>query len=94
MAALQKVDVDLTTLFCHDEGDGWGNAEPYLWACYFKVDGDNYAVQSGSGLIGAPVIEFRTGGHGNLGNTNVDAGTASRFPSRSGTGTPTSGRSL
>lgn len=80
MAALQKVDVDLTTLFCHDEGDGWGNAEPYLWACYFKVDGDNYAVQSGSGLIGAPVIEFRTGGHGNLGNTNVDAGDSVAIP--------------
>jgi precorrin-3B methylase len=80
MAVLQKVDVDLETLICHDEGDGWGNAEPYLWACYFKVDGDNYAVQPGSGLIGAPFIEFRTGGHGNLGDTDVDEGDTVPIP--------------
>ncbi|GAB2473960.1 SAM-dependent methyltransferase [Xylanimonas ulmi] len=80
MATTQNVDVSLEYLVCHDEGDGWGTAEPYLWACYFKVDGDNYAVQPGSGLIGAPLIDSRTGGHGNLGNTDVDAGDAVAIP--------------
>lgn len=84
MATTQNVDLSLEHLICHDEGDGWGTAEPYLWACYFKVDGDNYAVQPGSGLIGAPHISSRNGKHGNLGDTDVDAGDAVPIPEEIG----------
>ncbi|WP_320537671.1 hypothetical protein [Pseudarthrobacter sp. IC2-21] len=41
---------------------------------FFKVDGDNFAVEAGSGLIGSPTIVSSNGSHGNLGNTDVDAG--------------------
>lgn len=32
------VSIRLQELGCHDEADGDGNAEPYLWCCFFKVD--------------------------------------------------------
>lgn len=41
---------------------------------FFKVDGDNFAVEAGSGLIGTPTIVSSNGSHGNLGDTDVDAG--------------------
>jgi hypothetical protein len=41
---------------------------------FFKVDGDNFAVEAGSGLIGSPTIVSSNGSHGNLGDTDVDAG--------------------
>lgn len=74
MATTLNVDVSIANVHCHDEGDGWGNAEPYLWTCFFKIDGDSFAVQAGSGLIGSPVISSSNGSHGNLGDTDVDAG--------------------
>ncbi|WP_255771398.1 hypothetical protein [Pseudarthrobacter sulfonivorans] len=74
MRATLDLETVLQNVHCHDEGDGWGNAEPYIWTVFFKVDGDNFAVEAGSGLIGSPTIVSSNGSHGNLGNTDVDAG--------------------
>jgi hypothetical protein len=74
MRATLNLETVLQNVHCHDEGDGWGTAEPYIWTVFFKVDGDNFAVEAGSGLIGSPTIVSSNGSHGNLGNTDVDAG--------------------
>lgn len=80
-----NLKVTLDNVHCHDEGDGPGNAEPYLWPVYFKIDGDSYAVAPGSGFIGFPITETREGHHGNLANTDVDEGDDVTVPDPLGT---------
>ena len=41
-----KIDLKLDRVHCHDEGDGPGNAEPYLWTVFWKVDGETVVVNS------------------------------------------------
>jgi hypothetical protein len=36
---LLRVWMKLDNIRCYDEGDGWGDAEPYLWTVFFKIDG-------------------------------------------------------
>jgi hypothetical protein len=73
-----NIEFKLDRIYCHDEGDGPGNAEPYLWTVFFKVDGDTLVVNSDAGvapyLQGAPTVVGTPGNHGNLGTTDVDEG--------------------
>lgn len=71
-----NIEFKLDRIHCHDEGDGPGNAEPYLWTVFFKVDGDTLVVNSDGPaapfLQGAPTVVGTPGNHGNLGTTDVD----------------------
>lgn len=73
-----NIEFKLDRIHCHDEGDGPGNAEPYLWTVFFKVDGDTLVVNSDGPaapfLQGAPTVVGTPGNHGNLGTTDVDEG--------------------
>lgn len=79
-----NVEFKLDRLHCHDEGDGPGNAEPYLWTVFFKVDGDTVVVNSDDlgniFLQGAPTVVTTPGSHGNLGTSDVDEGDTINVP--------------
>ena len=73
-----NVELKLDRIHCHDEGDGPGSAEPYLWTVFFKIDGDTLVVNTDGPappfLQGAPTVVGTPGNHGNLGDTDVDEG--------------------
>jgi hypothetical protein len=79
-----NIEFKLDRLHCHDEGDGPGNAEPYLWTVFFKADGDTLVVNSDGPaapfLQGAPTVIGTPGNHGNLGTTDVDEGDVLTVP--------------
>jgi hypothetical protein len=59
---------------CHEDGDGFGSAEPYLWTVYFKIDGDTVTLGDDFFLHGTCTVVGTPGSHGNLGDTDVDSG--------------------
>lgn len=77
----------LASIDCHDEGDGPGEAEPYLWTIFFKVDGTTSTLVvdleqltvnlTGQASINASDINSN---HGNLGGHGVDAGETVAIP--------------
>ena len=73
-----NIEFKIDRIHCHDEGDGPGNAEPYLWTVFFKVDGDSVVINSDDlsniFLQGVPTIVTTPGNHGNLGTSDVDEG--------------------
>lgn len=79
-----KVNLDLDRIHCFDEGDGWGDAEPYLWTVFFKIDGDTVQLTNSLTLSGPPTIQTTPGSHGNLGVAEVDAGDNVAIPSAIG----------
>lgn len=69
-----NVKIMLNEIHCRDEGDGWGNAEPYLWTVFFKIDGDTVSLTDALTLSGNATVHTTPGSHGNLDDTDVDAG--------------------
>jgi hypothetical protein len=74
----------LDRIRCHDEGDGIGSAEPYLWTVFFKLDGDTVALGDDLFLHGRATVIPTPGSHGNLGDTDVDEGEDLAIPSAIG----------
>jgi hypothetical protein len=81
---LLRIWLDLERIHCYDEGDGWGSAEPYLWTVFFKIDGESVALTDALTLAGSATVVGTPGSHGNLGDTDVDAGDNIDIPSALG----------
>ena len=71
--ALHTLDVTikLNEVYCQDEIDGFGNAEPYLWRIFFKIDGDTVSLTNTFKLSGNATIHTVPGSHGNLNVSDV-----------------------
>jgi len=74
-----NVVLKLNKIICHDEGDGWGSAEPYLWTIFFKIDGLS-VWQNGIMIGGEADFRFSHGSHNNLPNHDVDPGEIVQIP--------------
>jgi hypothetical protein len=79
-----RVNLELDRIHVHDEGDGLGSAEPYLWSVFFKVDGSTISVTDSLELGGSPVIHTTPGSHGNLGTDDADEGENITIPAAIG----------
>jgi len=76
-----NINIELDEIHCRDEGDGWGNAEPYLWTVFFKIDGDTVSLNTDLTLSGTATVVTTPGSHGNLDTNSVDAGDHVSIPS-------------
>ena len=77
--------VKLSTIHCFDEADSIGDAEPYLWTIFFKIDGETIKHTPGQFVLtGDAVFKFGPGSHGNLGTKSVDAGNNVQIPAAIG----------
>jgi hypothetical protein len=75
------VTIKLEDILCRDEGDGWGNAEPYLWTVFFKMDGSTCILNDDLTLSGSALVVPTPGSHGNLLDISVDEGDTILVPS-------------
>jgi len=81
MRQVLGVSLKLNSIICRDEGDGAGNAEPYLWTVFFKIDGVTVSLTESLMLSGNGTIYTTPGSHGNLDDNSVDAGDTVAIPS-------------
>jgi hypothetical protein len=75
---------EIRSLHCHEEGDGFGSSEAYLWTIYFKIDGDSVFLGDDLFLHGNCSLFPTPGSHGNLGDSDIDAGDDVPVPSTIG----------
>lgn len=83
---METLDANITlkSVFCHDEGDGSGSAEPYLWTVFFKIDGDTTVVDDTFALRGTATVIRTPGNRRNLPNRSVDGGESVPIPANLG----------
>ncbi|WP_156140291.1 hypothetical protein [Sporocytophaga myxococcoides] len=79
-----KVKFHFDRLHCHDEAGGWGNAEPYMWTVFFKIDGTTCRLNDSLMLEGTATIFTSPGNYGHLADSDVDAGDTMPIPSTIG----------
>ncbi len=76
-----SISVKLNEIICRGEGDGLGNAEPYLWTVFFKIDGSTVSLTEALTLDGNGTLHTTPGSHGNLDVSSVDDGDTVSIPS-------------
>jgi hypothetical protein len=82
---LLPTTIKLSSIHCRDEADGIGNAEPYLWTIFFKIDGETIKhTPNQLVLTGDAVFRFGPGSHENLGTHAVDPGDTVQIPAAIG----------
>ena len=83
-----KIKIKLEKIYVHDEADGSGNAEPFLWPVFFKIDQDNITadyinLKKKIPWTSISWLHAPGGAHGNLGGS-VDAGDTITIPNAIG----------
>jgi hypothetical protein len=74
-----RTSIRLGGVRCFDEGDGWGDAEPYLWTLFFRIDGQSVTYSDGA-LHGSGFTQDTPGSHMNLNTRSVVAGDVVAIP--------------
>jgi hypothetical protein len=79
-----RTHVRLDTIHAIQEGDGIGDAEPYLWTAMFKIDGETVVLDPTLHLAGTCTFVPTPGSHGNLGDSDVGDGDTVPIPAAVG----------
>ena len=61
-----RLQIALHTLSLHRKSTRCGNAEPYMWNIFFRVDGETITINPDFTISGKAVFHFSKGSHRNL----------------------------